>query len=195
MNPNGWKIKAITLRETVLMGGHPLANELPADEARTFDLMRIVRRALRDGNEELAASHYEELRQLTSSGEQMPIVYEPMTAQGWDVKAGFYLRDGKPYWLVGAAFHKPAMTPRDRYIIAGIIDVLGGHIDHDALSTHPIEHLVEQRIPFMWTWINQAPLMEIQIRGTGPTAKTRIVPKGTPPSDGYEPLQWSRGKE
>lgn len=194
MKPSGWKAKALVLRETVLMAGHQLANELTSDEALTFDLMRQARRAMRDGDERRLGELQAELQRLTSQGPQTPMVSEPMTSNGWTVNAGFYLRDGKLHWLVGAKFNQRSMKPRDRHILAGILDVLGGHIDHDALSTHTVEELVSEGIPFTWTWINQAQLMEMQIKGKGPSAKSRIVPFGTPPSDGYEALHL-RGKD
>jgi hypothetical protein len=88
------------------------------------------------------------------------------------------------WWLVRAE-RKPSdkLPEKDVLMLGKILEVLGGHIEHDALSVGDLEGNALEGVPFLWTWFNQAPLYEVQV--SAKAKNIRIVPRGAPESDGY----------
>lgn len=185
-----WEMRTLKLREIVLLS-HGMAKELSAEDRVHFETMRAFNRGEIPEHEALA-----KLRPLANAKQtENPLaLFEPMSTDGWHVKAGLYKLDGECWWLVGVTKTSRTVSPIEQAKLRGILHVLGGDIDRDRLSTLTLAELVRANIPFMWTWKNTFPLNEMQIK-RGPEGQapedSRIVPVGTPLPEGYEILDFS----
>ena len=117
---------------------------------------------------------------------------EPQSVYGWMIRATMYQLNGQNWWLVGAE-RKPSdrLPEKDVLVLGKVLEVLGGHIEHDALSVSDLEDVACEGVPFMWTWFNQAPLYEVQVSKVKKTI--RVVPRGAPESDGYTKMDKPAG--
>lgn len=193
---SGWEKKVFTLR-TVVLVSHHLAKELSPNHRRTFEIMRELRRLYSIGEASFTTEHRARFDALGAEvdslhGEAPQIIYEPAKIRGWLLHAGMYLVDGKHWWIVGASRNARTFTERDRSVLAKALDTLGGHIEHSALSSLPLDELIAEGVKFTWTWINQGGLLDMHLRNRGTkTGKDdlRIVPRGVAPSDGFEKIE------
>jgi len=190
----GWKKKAERLRMTLLSAGHQMAKDLPPIIVKTLALYSSLHKSgnvSRDETPEMARLK-EEIEQLHRESPDAPRpIWEPVEIYGWKIEATFYLQDGKLWWLVHALRHteKP---PSDKEVafINKVVDHLGADPKRDMIIG-PSSRTGDAPLPFgWWTWINQAPLYEIQVNRDKKKdkEKIRIVPLGARETDGYSSL-------
>jgi hypothetical protein len=179
-----WKKKTEKLRLLIL--SNEIDQPLPDMAAEMFDAQRRFRKG------EIDVESLQ--RTFETVGTSAPhrfiwepfsdLVGDPQTIYGWTINVAMYQRDNQNWWLVRVE-RRPtnALLAKDKKMLGKILEVLGGHIEHDALSISTLEDCVQEGVPFMWTWINQAPLYETQLNAT--TKVLRIVPRGTIEADGF----------
>lgn len=181
----GWRKKAERLRMVLLTGAHQLAEELSPSHARLFELLRQA--ATGDTS---AFIDLDQINALKVMPKAERLISEPMETHGWMIRATFYKRNGELWWL----FH--ATRPNEDSPSEGNITVLAKILEH--LGADPARDMIigprsspagEPALPFgWWTWFNRSPLFEVQIKGQKSAEKIRIVPLGSPESDGYQRL-------
>jgi hypothetical protein len=185
---SGWKKKAEKLRMIILSAeiDQPLSPEL----AENFDVMRQFRKGKIDFDQmQLAMAKLEQQSRAQSSEKWLWEPFsdmrgEPQSVYGWTINATMYQLNNQNWWLVRAERRPCDRIPEKEVLMLGsVLDVLGGHIEHDALSVGELEDNMSEGIPFMWTWFNQAPLYEVQVSKA--KKNIRVVPRGAPESDGY----------
>jgi len=177
----GWKVKALKLKTTILVGGHQTAKELPP----TFKtILEIYAEANRVGEAFMTEGVIERLPPLTDA--ERPL-HEPADINGWHFDAMMYLKDGELWWLVHA-IRKDERPPREKDVklLNHVLELLGC-LPTDAVIA-PGSSPATENLPFgWWTWRNTAPLQEMQVNPDikGPRA-LRIVRKGAPETDGFK---------
>lgn len=182
----GWKKKAEKLRMIILSAEIDLP--LPPELAHVFEVMRRFRKGQADT---------EALQRAIDAPVEVPqwlwepfsdMRGEPQPIYGWMINATMYQLNGQNWWLVSAE-RRPSNTlpEKDMLMLGKVLDVLGGHIEHDALSIGALDDNAREGVPFMWTWFNQAPLYEVQVSKA--KKDIRIVPRGAPESNGYAKLK------
>lgn len=179
----GWKKKAERLKTIVLTGGHQLAQELSPSCVEIFALLR---KAAGQGADIAQISN--DINRVTGSASTVPMVSEPLDAYGWRIRATLYKERHQFWWLVHAERAKLTEPPRPRDIVIlhNIIAHLGGDPERDMMIGPTSSPEGEPALPFgWWTWINQHTLLEMQGKGTGRSTQLRIVPVGSPETDGF----------
>ena len=182
----GWKAKAEKLRTVLVTVGHQPARPLPPGVAQ---IMEIFRHVVKTGD----GRRLKEIAQIMQDTADKPL-WEPAEIHGWKIQAAMYL-DNHPltskqclWWLIHAVHKKP--TAKDTAILRKIVEHLGADSARDCVIGPGSELLSASPPPFAWyTWINSQPLFERQFKGYGKTTQSRIVPYGTPGTDGFEPIE------
>ena len=182
---SGWKKKAEKLRMIILSAD--LDQPLSPAMAESFELQRGFRKGQIDlpRLQSEMARLQPQLKQWDGLWEPFSDMRgEPQSVYGWMINATMYQLNDQNWWLVRAE-RKPSdkMPEKDVLMLSKVIEVLGGHIEHDALSVGALEDNALEGVPFMWTWFNQAPLYEVQVSKA--RKNIRVVPRGAPESDGY----------
>lgn len=187
----GWKGKVDRFKMILLSAGHQSAKELPPSVQRVLELFR---EAVATGNPKDASAEIDKLPPLAREDRML---HEPISIGGWDITASMYLssKTHRLHWLVrGVRRNESTPTPKDIVFLEHVITRLGGNPVDDMIigprtvtADHPTEPL-----PFgWWSWLNQAPLYEVQCKGRGNKATVRVVPMGTPATDGWVRLDLS----
>lgn len=193
MLSSGWKKKAEKLRLIIL--SVRIEQPLSLEMAEIFEGMRQFRKEQIDAAQ--LEAKYRELESRQSSEPRWmwepfsDMRGEPQSVYGWTINATMCQLNGQNWWLVRAErMPSDKLADKDVVMLGRVLDVLGGHIEHDALSVGDLEDNVRAGVPFMWTWFNQAPLYEIQTNKDKkkPKEMIRIVPLGAAESDGYTRL-------
>jgi hypothetical protein len=184
---SGWKKKAEKLRMIIL--SCDLDQPISPEMAESFDLMRKVRKGQIDLEEFRRAEaklqpHLKPWEGLWEPFSDMR--GEPQSFYGWAIEAAMCQLNDHNWWLVRAermVRGADTLPGKDVAMLGKVIEVLGGHIEHDALSVGELEDNALEGVPFLWTWFNQAPLYEVQVSAL--RKDIRVVPRGAPESDGY----------
>lgn len=176
----GWKKKVERLRVTILSAGHQIAKELPPGLARVMELFRQVART---GH----GSMLQEAIDQISSDAEKPL-WEPIEVHGWKIQATLYRDNGQLWWLLHAV-RKNERPPseNDSKVLDKVLDHLGADPRRDMIIGPSSSPAGKPALPFgWWSWFNQMPLYEVQVKGKGSNATMRIVPFETAVSEGYE---------
>jgi hypothetical protein len=174
-----WKGKALKLRSIVLSGA-PLV-EIDREALDTFDFMR---KALRG---ELGT---EETNFPAMPASTLSLMWEPYsdekgnveTIYGWSLNVTMYCVDGKPWWLVRANNKLDEPPARSITEIERVVDYLGADVQRDRIMNCSFGG--GRGYTMWWTWINQLPMLEMQVRKK--PFDMRIVEEGSPLPVGYE---------
>lgn len=168
-----------------------VAQPLPPEMAEHFEIMRKFRKEQIDFDQMQAAMDDLEPR-LKEPPKWLWEPFsdmrgEPRSIYGWTINATMYQLNNQNWWLVRAERRPSDKLPeKDVLMLGKVLEVLGGHIEHDALSVGDLKDNACEGVPFMWTWFNQAPLYEVQVSKA--KKNIRIVPRGASESDGYVKL-------
>jgi hypothetical protein len=193
----GWKKKAERLRMVVLSGAHQNAKELPFVLSK---MLAIYRRVVVDGGSigGFPALQQEMERELSPQAlaehaDDPKPLWEPIDVRGWTIKATFYLREEKLWWLVHAS-HNNSRGPTlvDIQILDKVLEHLGAMPSHHEIIGPHSMPADEERMPFgWWTWQNRDQLYDIQINKNKKrdADKLRIVPLGSRETDGYQSMK------
>lgn len=175
----GWQKKVEFLRVTLLSAGHQVAKELPPGMTRILEIFRQVART-GDGSTLQA-----EISAIPLDAEKP--LWEPIEVHGWSIQGTLYWNNGQLWWLLHAERRdESAPSEKDSKFLDRILDYLGADPKRDMIIGPSSSPAGEPLLPFgWWTWFNQKPLCEIQVKGQGRKAKMRIVPLDTPASDGF----------
>ena len=188
----GWKAKVRYLQTVLLSGGHQLAKDLPPGFAQ---LLALFRAAAKSGD---GSRLVEEMARLDRDFPDEPKpLWELVEICGWKIGATFYLEHGQLWWLLHAV-RSDEQEPRAKDIafLDKVLELLGADPKRDLIIGPRSSPAGESALPFAWyTWFNHSPLSEIQTKGWKHTAKVRIVPLGSPETDGYRALDKLDKKE
>lgn len=174
-----WKGKALKLR-SIILSGVPLV-EMDREALDMFDFMR---KALRG---EIGA---EETNFPTLPASALSLVWEPYsdergdveTIYGWSLAATMYCVDGKPWWFVRANNKLDEPPARSIAELERVVDYLGADVERDRIMNCAFGG--GNGYSMWWTWINQFPLLEMQLRKK--PFDMRIVEEGSQLPVGYE---------
>lgn len=177
-----WKGKALKLR-SIILSGVPLV-EMDREAIDMFDFMR---RALRG---ELGADEEANPPGAALPASVLSLMWEPYsdekgnveTIYGWNLAATMYRVDGKPWWLARANNKLDEPPARSIAELERVVDDLGADVKRDRIMDCSFGG--GNGYSMWWTWINQFPLMEIQVRKK--PFDMRIVEEGSPLPVGYE---------
>jgi len=179
-----WKGKTLKLRSIVLSGA-PLV-EIDREVLDMFDFMRKTLRG--DHNAEEANLP---MMQASPASMQclMRFMWEPYSdgkgavesIYGWILDATTYCVDGKPWWLVRAN-NKLDEPPARSILKIERVDCLGADVQRDRIMNCSFGG--GRGYSMWWTWINQLPMLEMQVRKK--PFDMRIVEEGSPLPVGYE---------
>lgn len=184
----GWKKRAERLRMVILSGAHQLAKELPPGFVK---VLAIFQRVAKSGD---ASQLQEEIARIHSDHPDDPKpLWEPVEIYGWKIEATLYLQNGQLWWLAHAArSNEKVPSTKEMTFLDKVLEHLGADPTRDVIIGPRSSPAGEPPLPFgWWTWFNQEPLYEIQVRGQKPKAQIRVVPLGTPEADGFVRLDTS----
>jgi hypothetical protein len=180
-----WKGKALKLR-TIVLAGAPLVEV----DREILDMFDFMRKAVRG---EISEPRVPELPATV-----MPeiLVWEPYSdakgneesVYGWHVRATLYCADAKPWWLVRANNKLDAPPARSIVEIERVVDCLGADVQRDRIMNCSFGG--GHGYSMWWTWLNQLPLLELQIRKK--PFDIRHVQEGSPLPPGYERMDRAR---
>jgi len=183
----GWKKKAEQLRVVILSAAHQMAKDLPPGTAAILDLFR---RTAKTGDGSDLKEEFD--RVCVAYADEPQPMWEPIDVYGWKIQATLYLQNGQLWWLLHAV-RRNERDPSDKDI--AILDKILEHLGADPkrdMIIGPLSGPVAEpgRIPFgWWTWFNTWKLYEIQVnKAKRGQDVTRLVPHGTPASDGYQSI-------
>ncbi len=186
----GWKHKAERLRMVILSAGHQQARELPPSFTKILAIFRRV-----DETKDGMTLQDEIDRAIAEASAETPPLWEPIEIYGWKIQATFYLLNKQLWWLAHAV-RKDERAPREKDIV--FLDKVLTHLDADPIRDCVIGPRSSppgaEPLPFGWyTWFNRQALFEVQLHATSRNKKDvmRVVPLGTPPSDGYTSVDMS----
>lgn len=174
-----WKGKTLKLRRIILSSA-PLV-EVDRSALEVFDFMRRATRG-EIGPDETAVPALPEL----AAG----CVWEPYSdakgdvekIYGWELSATLYCVDGKPWWLVRAHNKLDEVPARAVAEVERVVDCLGADVQRDRIMNMAFGG--GNGHSMWWTWINQFPLLEMQVRKK--PLDMRVVEEGSPLLPGYE---------
>lgn len=177
----GWKKKAARLRMTILVGAHPLAKELAPEIVRLLDVFRVAAKS-----ESADAVQGWLIEPPTIEQDALPI-WEPAQIYGWEFHATLYRQQHQLWWLVRAnRLKEDPPSDKDVGFLTKVLEHLGADPRRDAVIAPWSSPAGEPPLPFgWWTWINQQPLYEMRVKGTGRRAIMRVFPLNAPETDGY----------
>lgn len=172
----GWKAKAEHLRMVILSSAHQIARELPSGLARALEIFargRSIAEALSDLPLDEHKPHWALIE-----------------VHGWKIKATMYRRDHQLWWLLRASRkNKRAPSEKDVVFLDKILGHLGAEPDHHEIIGPRTVVVEDGRTPPVgwWTWRNGWLLYEVQVNEAKKRDqdKVRVVPFGTPETDGY----------
>jgi hypothetical protein len=175
-----WKGKTLKLR-SIILSGVPLV-EMDREAIDMFDFMR---KALRG---ELDAEEANLPPALPAS--TLSLMWEPYsdekgnveTIYGWSLNVTMYCVDRKPWWLVRANNKLDEPPARSIAELERVVDYLGADVERDRIMNCAFGG--GNGYAMWWTWINQLPMLEIQVRKK--PFDMRIVEEGSPVPFGYE---------
>lgn len=174
-----WKGKALKLQRIVLSGA-PLV-EVPREVLDMFDFMRNGLRGELSEDARAPKMDMAAFRNLLMWEPYSGAKGKEESVYGWDVQATLYCADSKPWWLVRA--HNKLAEPSERSIVEleRVVDCLGAHVDRDRIMNMSFGG--DDGYSMFWTWINQLPLLEVQIRKN--PYDFRMVVEGSPLPPNY----------
>jgi hypothetical protein len=184
----GWKKKAEFLRMTILSAGHQVAKELGPNVVK---LLALFRRTAETGDGSMLQA---EIDRLPPPSEETRLLWEPIEVHGWKIEATMYRKDDQLWWLV-QAHTRNERVPRqnDVAFLDKVLAHLGADPKRDMVIGPSCTPPGEELLFFgWWTWRNTMPLYEIQAKGWGSKATMRVVPEGTPESDGFTRFKMSK---
>lgn len=176
----GWKKRIIRLH-TMLLAGAPL-NEIDPALARALEATRGALRGTisrEDFDRDMAGI-------MTPPDPNAPIkhLWEPIELYGWKIEATMYLLDGKPWWLARANHKRDEPAEKDFTMLRQAIDYLGADPERDCIMNTTFGG--GRGYGMWWTWINQAPMMELHTTGKGNAFNMKALPEGSPVAPGWE---------
>lgn len=175
-----WKGKTLKLR-TIVLAGAPLI-EAPVEVVSMFDKMRKAVRAELSADESIAPATPPGTGPLFMSEPYSDARGEVESIYGWSLQATLYCVDGKPWWLARASNKLDDPPEKSIREIERVVDFLGADVQRDRIMNCSFGN--GDGYSMWWTWINQHPLLEVQIRKE--PFDMRIVQEGSPCPHGYE---------
>jgi len=177
-----WKGKALKLR-SIILSSAPLV-EIDREALDMFDFMRRVLRG------EISESAIPAMPTMPATA--LSLLWEPYSDErgetesiyGWSLAATLYCADGKPWWLARAANKLDDPPANSIPRIERVVDQLGADVQRDRIMNCSFGG--GNGCAMWWTWINQFPLLEIQVRKN--PRDMRVVEEGSPVPAGYERL-------
>jgi hypothetical protein len=175
-----WKGKALKLR-TIVLAGAPLV-EIDREVLDMFEVMRKIMRA--EISEDAVVPTFPVTPMLGK------LMWEPYSdakgneefVYGWHVRATLYCTNAKPWWLVRANNKLDEPPARSIVEIERVVDCLGADVQRDRIMNCSFGG--GRGYSMWWTWLNQLPLLEMQIRRK--PFDIRHVQEGSPLPTGYE---------
>jgi hypothetical protein len=182
----GWKKKAELLRMVILSAGHQMAKDLPAGTAAILELFK---RTAANGGGSNVKQEFDRI--CTAYADEPQPMWEPIDLYGWKIQATMYLQNGQLWWLLNAARrNEKEPSDKDIALLDKVLDHLGADPKRDTIIGPRSSPAGYETLHFgWWTWFNRWPLYEVQVnKGKRGQDMTRLVPHGTPASDGYQSI-------